>query len=169
MVLWLHSLLVFLLFSRLILFSLLWGLLCSSLNNGTLRACPGSLYSSTHSPWMLSSTHSFNYQFYSNDSSIMVVSWPPGILSNPPSIQTTSDIFLQCKTGCYAVIYQKQKQKQKKLLLWLKFFGGSTHIPLWLYQIICNFWKASRYFVPLWFCLDYSMSLECSSYKSLQS
>lgn len=39
---------------------------------------PRSLYNSTHSLWMFSSTHSFNCYFYSNDSLIMMVSWPPG-------------------------------------------------------------------------------------------
>lgn len=73
---------------------------------------------------------------------------------------------MQIKTGHYAVINKQTNEKMP--LPWLKSFHGSIHIPLWWYQIICSFWKASRYSVPLWLCTDCSMSLECS-YKSPQS
>ena len=166
MVLWLHSLLVFLLFSWLILFSLLWGLLCSLLNNGIPRACPGSLYSSTHSPCMLSSTHSFDYQFYSNDSPIMVISWPPGILSNPPSTQTTSDIFLKCKSKQAAVllyIHTKNDAPLIKILQWFHPYP-TLAIPNYL-----QFLESIKLFCAFVVLSGYSISLECSSYKSPQS
>lgn len=128
--LWLHPLLVFPLFSWLIFLSLLWGLLCSTLNHCIPRAPSIIPFITLHilpgcSHPLIASTTIF----------IPMTLWSQGspdlqgdTLSNLPSTQTIRNLSkMQIKTCHYAVTNQKMP------LPWLKSFNGSNHIPLWLY------------------------------------